>query len=144
MGLALYKSMETTVKPVIEVKPLSPGIDWAYDDLRPDFHAQGEKLILRQVSKDFYWEQLEIMPPMYCKRGISREGDKYKYVISGFGMCEFMSGEATTVHFDVHICPVGINKEEARELYFSTIVNWGMHMEVMKELEEYIKTLISQ
>ena len=136
--------METTSQPLtIEVKPLSSPDIWPYDDLRKDFATQPDTLVLREVNADFYWEQLEIMPPMYCKRGVNYEGDTFKYIISGFGMCEFMSGDCTTVHFRVDTCPVCASKEEAKELFFSTIVNWGMHMDVIKALSDYIKASLS-
>ncbi len=54
--------------------PMCPAIilpaskEWAYDDIEADFKTN-PLIVWREVSESFYWQALEVLPPIYSKGG---------------------------------------------------------------------------
>ena len=50
----------------VEVLPATRP-EWAYDEMEADFSAR--RYVWREVSEAFYWQALEVMPPVYAAGG---------------------------------------------------------------------------
>jgi len=50
----------------VQVLPASRP-EWAYDEIEDDFKAR--QYVWREVSEAFYWQALEVLPPIYAAGG---------------------------------------------------------------------------
>ena len=62
----------------VTIKPAEN--DWPYPEMEADWHAASD--VWRQVSEAFYWQNLEVLPPVYVHGGFM-VGEPYTYTPTG-------------------------------------------------------------
>lgn len=70
--------------PPLTVEVLPATVEWAYPDIEADFKAR--RYVWREVSKDFYWQALGVLPPVMLRGGFL-VGEPWSHNANGEELC---------------------------------------------------------